>query len=157
MKEKTKHNIIIGSLLLGIVALDQILKSVFTNKNFVLIKNVLSVSYRENRGAAWSILDGQVILLCILTTVFLLALITFDHFFKQKNKLYAVSLGLVLGGAIGNLFDRMVLGYVKDFIKFDFINFPIFNIADIALTCGVVCFIIFFIFYYGREEKVKNG
>ena len=153
MKPKTKYNIIIASLLVGIVALDQILKTVFTNKSFTILQNILSISYRQNSGAAWSIMEGKVTLLCILTIVFLFLLVTFDHYFKSKNTLYAVGYGLVLGGAVGNLFDRMVYGYVKDFIKLDFINFPIFNIADMALTAGVICFMVFFIFFYKTKEQ----
>ena len=156
MKQKTKYNIIIASLLIGIVALDQILKAVFTDKNFTLINKVLSISYKQNTGAAWSLLEGHVVLLSIITLIFLMLLVTFDHFFKEKNTLYAVAFGLVLGGAFGNLFDRMIHGFVKDFIKLDFINFPIFNIADIALTAGVICFIVFFIFFYGTKKE-KNG
>lgn len=156
MKQKTKYNIIIASLLVGIVAIDQILKHVLTDKNFTVLQNILSVSYRQNTGAAWSILEGKVMLLCVLTIVFLFLLVTFDHYFKHKNTLYAVAYGLVLGGAVGNLFDRMVFGYVKDFIKLDFINFPIFNIADMALTAGVICFLVFFIFFYNTGEKQKK-
>lgn len=157
MKTKTKQNITIAAILVGIVALDQILKAVFTGEHFVLIPNILSVSYQQNTGAAWSILDGKVKLLALLTIVFLAVLITFDHFFKQKNWLYTVAYGLVLGGAVGNLFDRIVFGFVKDFIKLDFINFPVFNIADSALTIGVICFIVFFLFFYGKgDDKCKN-
>lgn len=163
MKQKTKQNIIIASLFVGIVALDQILKAVFTGKNFVLIKGLLSISYQENTGAAWSIFDGKATILAIVTILFLLALVTFDHFFKGKNTLYAVSFGLILGGAVGNLWDRLVntnsqgLHFVKDFIKLDFINFPIFNIADMALTAGVICFAVFFLFFYAKEEKTNGN
>ena len=156
MKKETKFNIIISVLLVFVVALDQILKYVFTNKSFVLIPNVLSILYKENSGAAYSILEGQTLFLCILTIVFLIMLVVFDHYFKEKNVLYAISYGLILGGAFGNLFDRIRLGFVKDFIKLDFINFPVFNIADICLTAGVIGFIIFFIFFYGRKKE-KNG
>ena len=153
MKEQKKYNIIIAVLLLLVVALDQVSKFLLTDKNFVIIKNFISVLYKQNTGAAWSILEGQVILLCIITFVFLVMLVVFDHYFKEKNTLYSIAYGLVLGGALGNLFDRMVYGFVRDFIKLDFIEFPIFNIADSALTIGVICFLIFFIFFYGRKKK----
>lgn len=163
MKQKTKQNIIIASLFVGIVALDQILKAVFTGKNFVLIKGLLSINYQENTGAAWSIFDGKATILAIVTILFLLALVTFDHFFKGKNTLYAVAFGLLLGGAVGNLWDRLVntnsqgVHFVKDFIKLDFINFPIFNIADMALTAGVICFVVFFLFFYAKDERTSGN
>lgn len=162
MKQKTKYNLIIAALFVGIVALDQILKAVFTGKNFTIIHGILSISYQENSGAAWSLFDGHATALAIVTILFLMAIVTFDHFFKGKNTLYAVSMGLILGGAVGNLCDRLVnknqygMHFVKDFIKLDFINFPIFNIADIALTAGVICFAVFFLFCYAKEDK-SNG
>ena len=73
-------------MLIGIVALDQILKAVFTDKNFTLINKVLSISYKQNTGAAWSLLEGHVVLLSIITLIFLMLLVTFDHFFKEKRK-----------------------------------------------------------------------
>lgn len=159
MKQKTKQNLIIAFIFVGVFALDQILKYVFTGKNFSIINGLLSICYQENTGAAWSMFDGHATALAIVTILFLIAIVTFDHFFKGKNTLYAVSMGLVLGGAVGNLCDRLIntnqygVHFVKDFIKLDFINFPIFNIADIALTAGVICFAVFFLFFYSKEEK----
>ncbi|MBO7526901.1 MAG: signal peptidase II, partial [Clostridia bacterium] len=76
-----------------------------------------------------------------------------NFFFKKKNVLYSISLGMILSGAICNLLDRITFGYVRDFIKLDFINFPIFNIADSAICVGVFLFCIFFIFYVQKKES----
>lgn len=60
---------------------------------------------------------------------------------------------LVFGGAVGNLIDRLFLGYVRDFIALDFINFPVFNIADMCLCAGVIVLLVFFLFLYPKYNK----
>ena len=77
---------------------------------------------------------------------------------KKKTIFYCVSLGLICGGAIGNLVDRIFLGYVRDFIKFSFFSFN-FNIADACLTIGVILFAVYLIFFddvFKKGNKVKD-
>ena len=71
---------------------------------------------------------------------------------KDKHFLYYISAGLILGGTIGNAVDRVALGYVRDFINLEFMNFPIFNIADMALTFGVIILAIYLLFIYEKEN-----
>lgn len=140
-------------IVLIVVALDQLTKFLFTDKFYVIIPNIASVFYNENTGAAWSIFQGKVYILAVLSIAFLIALVIFNYHFKEKTKLYMISYGLVVSGAVGNLIDRVLLGYVRDFVQLNFINFPIFNIADAALTIGMICLSVFLLFVYPKVEN----
>lgn len=154
-KNKNYHGIVVGVVLLAIFALDMLSKYLLTDKYFTLIPNFISISYKENTGAAGSILEGQTTFLIVVSIIFLVAMLVFDYFLKDKHWFYSLSFGLIGAGALGNLFDRIVFGYVRDFIKLEFIYFPfIFNVADMALTVGVVCLCIYFLFFY--KDKKKN-
>ena len=107
----------------------------------------------HNTGGAWSILNEHTWILITLTFIFLIAFCIFNYFFKQRTTLYLVGFSLVLGGAVGNLIDRLFLGYVRDFIALDFINFPVFNIADMCLCAGVIVLLVFFLFLYPKYNK----
>ena len=125
-----------------------------------VIPKLFSFIYVKNYGAAWGILGGRNIFLIVISIVILTLFIAFYvlRVKKVKNKsscLLGISLGLIAGGCIGNLFDRLVFGYVRDFINFDFMDFPVFNFADIALTFGIIIMVIYFIFFYMKEEKDK--
>lgn len=112
----------------------------------------------ENTGAAWGMLAGRPIILIILTIVILIVYLWFYYARLKKHKnntslLLSISVGFITGGCIGNLVDRIALGYVRDFINFQFMDFPVFNVADICLTIGVILMIVYFIFFYNREDE----
>lgn len=117
-----------------------------------ILGNVIVIMPTKNIGAGFSILSGHQTLLVVFTFLFLIALSVFDFCFQKKSKLFAVSTGLIFAGAIGNLIDRLAFNAVRDFIYLKFINFPVFNVADIALTIGVVLIAIYVIFYSGKKE-----
>ena len=111
----------------------------------------------RNRGAAWGMLEGQMWLFTIITIAVIAGIIYFYHTEAKGKPMYQVSLMLLLGGAIGNFIDRLFRGEVVDFVD-TFIpvinyHFPIFNIADAALTIAVVMLIITIILEEKAEKK----
>jgi len=111
-----------------------------------------------NKGAAWSMFSGYTIVLAIISIVFVIFAVVFDSKSKfKKNKLYDIAFALILSGAFGNAIDRTFLGYVRDFIKLDFVNFPIFNVADSLLCIGVLLLAIFILTYKNdKQSKVAE-
>lgn len=109
----------------------------------VLIPGALELTYLENRGAVWGLMQGWRIVFLIATFVFLGVLIWF-YIKKRKEMtpLTRVILALLFSGAMGNLIDRVFLGYVRDMIYFRLINFPVFNVADSAITIAAVLLVI---------------
>lgn len=144
-----------------IIALDQISKywvvnSIGPTDSITVIPNMIDFVYVKNTGAAFSFLadktNGIIFLSCI-SVAFCVGVIWFMIKKKPQNKLLTISLALMLSGAFGNVIDRLFRGYVVDFIETIFINFPVFNIADIAITIGAALVIIFVLFF----DKSKNG
>lgn len=143
-----KYNkLIITSL--GVLLIDMLSKVLI--KHFILlgirikiIKGFLYITYVKNTGAAFSIFRNNTLFLIILSIVIIGLLFYYLSKKIYLSKLENISYGLILGGAIGNLFDRIIYGYVIDFIdiyifKFDY---PVFNIADMAIVIGVIILII---------------
>lgn len=119
-----------------------------------VIPGFLSFTYVKNTGAAWSILEGQMWFFFIITIVAVIAILYLLYKHLQASSWFTVGLSLTLAGAVGNFIDRMRQGFVVDTFQFDFINFPIFNIADMALVCGVICIFIYMIL---DEKDKKDG
>lgn len=137
-----------------IVAVDQFTKFL-TVQNIDLyeivevIPNILSWMYIQNDGAAWSILEGQMWFFYIITTFVIAFLLYYLYTEGRGDKILGIILSVILAGTIGNFIDRIIFQYVVDMIKVEFINFPIFNVADMLLTVGVAALMIYTIF----EEK----
>ncbi|MBF8808015.1 MAG: signal peptidase II [Enterococcus lacertideformus] len=142
-----------------LVAIDQWIKwwivndlSLGETKN--LIPGVLSLNHIRNTGAAWSILEGKMWLFAIITIIAVIVVIAL----MIKNRAHGsrwlmIGLSLILAGAIGNFIDRVRLGYVVDMFQTDFMDFPIFNVADITLVCGVICILIYIILDEKEQGK----
>ena len=123
-------------------------------KPLVLIPGVFQLHYLENRGAAFGMLQGQRFFFVVIA-ILVLAAITYIYFKLpwQKHFHYLRAVGIfVAAGAVGNLIDRVSLGYVVDFFYFELINFPIFNVADIYVTCATFVLAFLILFYYKEEE-----
>lgn len=133
--------IIISIILLCI---DQISKLLVVNlltktDSITIIKNFFYLTYINNDGAAFSILVGKKIFLILIAVLVIVMLIRYIKKNNIQNKLELVSLALIIGGSLGNLMDRVVRGYVIDFLDFKIFNynFPIFNLADTFIVIGV--------------------
>lgn len=142
---------------IGLVIVDQVTKIVFDYKNITVINGVFSFTWSHNTGAGFSVLEGKTLLLIFTTIAFLIFIFVFNYFQKNKNGLYKTSMALIISGAIGNLIDRIFLGYVRDFLSFDLINFPIFNFADSCLTIGIILLCVFLIFIDPKLSKQKSN
>ena len=128
-----------------IILSDQLTKHVvnlnyksFINKDFILF----SIDYVKNYGAAFNILSGNRVFLSTISSLITLYLIYLILNKNDANNLDLFSYSFVLGGSIGNGIDRITKGYVIDFINLNYINFPVFNIADISINIGLI-FIIY--------------
>lgn len=130
----------------------------FSIEYFNLIPGVLSIATNGgNDGAAWGILGGETMTLIIVSCVMIIALLIFNLFVKKKNWFYRLAFGFIVGGAIGNLVDRIMLGYVRDFIFLDFMpTFPIFNIADSFICIGALMMILFVIFAPSKKKTEEK-
>lgn len=146
-------------IILAVIILDQITKylAIGLKKGSIkLIDNFLSLVYVENRGAAFGILQGKKIILVFFTFLIIMAMCY--YLYKGQKSMATISklsISLIIGGAIGNLIDRVFRHFVIDFISVTFPNgyeFPVFNVADIAVVCGTFLLIIAFMKTNDFEE-----
>lgn len=158
-KNKFKLYIIAIVVISLLTTIDQLTKSMIAGKFTVqqsktIIKDVFSITYVQNRGIAWSMLEGQKILFIIVTIIILgLCVYIYNNTINKSNfKLFRICLIVLASGAIGNMIDRISLGYVIDFFSFDLINFPVFNVADIYVVCSMIVLLILTLFKYNDEE-----
>ncbi|HBI27438.1 MAG TPA: signal peptidase II [Peptococcaceae bacterium] len=121
----------------------------------VIIKDIFSFLYLENRGAAFGILQNKLYFLAAITIIVVTGMIYYMVKHRLKSIVVRVSLSLIISGALGNLIDRLIYGYVVDFISVHFKNiyyFPIFNVADVFVVVGTMLLL----FYLLKEEKYGN-
>ena len=123
------------------------------NDSFVLIDGVLQLTYHENRGAAFGILSDARWVFLSISTVAILAILFYIFYKKDMPTLWLVSLSMIASGGIGNMIDRIALGYVVDFIDFCLINFAIFNVADSFVTVGAFLMILALVYEIVIECK----
>lgn len=119
-----------------------------------MIRNVFSLHYLENRGAAFGIFQNRQSFFLLMTGIVLLGIAWIYHKMPKDAKyqpLRWISL-VITAGAIGNLIDRLFLHYVVDFLYFELIDFPVFNVADCYVTCSAVILVILVLFYYKEED-----
>lgn len=128
-----------------IILVDQLVKIIVINnlalqQSIIVIYNFLNLTYVRNTGAAWSILSGNVSLLIVISIIALGLLYHYLIKDKNLNKVDIVSYGMLIGGIVGNLIDRIIHGYVIDYLDFKIFNynFPIFNIADTFIVISIV-------------------
>lgn len=145
------------SLSIICLIIDQLFKYIVVSNiklhhGIIVIPNFFSLFHVRNTGAAWSILEGNRLLLIILSIFALVAIYIFFIRNKELDNLEIVCYGVLIGGILGNLCDRIIRGYVIDYLKFDIFNyhFPVFNFADI---CIVVSVIVMFVLLFRGEKN----
>ncbi len=114
---------------------------------------IFSLQHIRNSGAAWSMMEGKTWFLILLPVVVCGVGIWYMYRIRKGSRLELFSIALMIAGGIGNLIDRIRLGEVVDYIKFEPINFPIFNFADICVVIGAVLFCICAIFLSSDSSK----
>ena len=145
-----------------LVAVDQIIKNwaaeTLTKGDIAVIENVLYLKYAENTGVAFSMFSDNRWILIGVTSIMLVAVLAFFLSGKVTEKLEIFSLSLLLSGGVGNLIDRISLGYVIDYIDVRIINFAIFNFADICICVGafLLCVAVYLSDKKEKEEKIAK-
>lgn len=149
----------IGLVCIISIIVDQIIKFIIkANMNIAdtinIIPNFFRITFLKNEGAAFSMLSGNRLLFIFIT---ILVLVLF-YFFLLKNKkidnIKQILYGLLLGGIVGNLIDRIIYGYVIDYLDFNLgeFNYPVFNLADSLIVISVICLIIIGV----KEDKNES-
>ena len=142
IKKRTPREYVLYSAIIVIgIILDQITKLLSVKFLSVIdtcpiIKGVIHLTYVENRGAAFGIFENQRWIFMLTSSVMIIALLLYLYLGFAENKLYAVSMSMIVSGGIGNMIDRLALGYVVDFIDFRIIKFAVFNGADSFVCIG---------------------
>lgn len=153
-------------LLLGlaVILLDQFTKqwirSVFAyNESRPLIDGFFNLVYVRNDGAAWNILSGHSIVLILISIAVLVLLVIYRRSFLQKQFSHRILLGLLVGGIVGNLIDRIRFGWVTDFLDFQFgtYHYPSFNVADSAICIAVGLYVITNLFQKKDPEGEQDN
>lgn len=143
---------------LVVVGLDQLTKFlVYGTASRSIIENILWFESTLNTGVAFSMFEGKsglFFVIALIASAILVFVICSKKFLKVKME--RISLGLILGGTIGNAIDRLIFDGVRDFIYLKFINFAIFNIADMAITIGAILFCISVIFLRDRKTNDRT-
>ncbi len=129
------------------VVLDQVSKALIVSNfsltdHFTFVPGLFDIVYVQNTGAAFSILNDYTWLLGLVSVLFCVAIVVYMLKYKPTDRVSLISAGLLLGGALGNGIDRVIRYYVVDFIELTLFNFPVFNLADVAITVGAALIIL---------------
>ena len=145
------------SLMIDIITKQIVLHAMIEHQSISIINNFFSITFAKNTGIAFSFLDGKVPLIIIMTTFVILLILRYIKT-TNPNKLESICYGLVLGGAVGNLIDRIFYGYVIDFLDFNIFGyeFPIFNLADTFIVIGIILLLILNIIESRNENEVNK-
>ena len=164
IKKKDTRTYLLYSAIIAIgILLDQLTKWLsvaFLSKieTCPIIRNVIHLTYVENRGAAFGMFKDQRWIFMLTSTVMILGLSLYLYLGFAENKLYEVSMAMIISGGIGNMIDRLALGYVIDFIDFRLINFAVFNGADSFVCIGAGILILALVKdIIAEAKKKKNG
>lgn len=163
MISKYRDILISIGIIILLIGIDQITKIVAFKylsygSTYKVIPGLFKMQLVNNSGAAFGILSGKMWLFHIITIA---ALFMFCYLMKDvsfnKAPIYTVALTMIVSGTIGNFIDRVLRGSVRDFLTFDFMNFAVFNFADMCLTIGVILLIIDYLFGVTGTLWTKNS
>ncbi|MBQ7356082.1 MAG: signal peptidase II [Clostridia bacterium] len=161
-KKNPIEYIIYWAVMTSVVALDMITKflsyALLSKVETVpIIKGVIHFTYVENRGAAFGMLKDHRWVFISISVIVIAAFLAYLFLGHAESRLMGVALSLVTAGGLGNMIDRLALGYVVDFIDFRLINFAVFNVADSCVCIGAGLLVLYLILEIKKEVKQKNG
>lgn len=154
--------VILIAIIAGVIGLDQLTKwlavvNLQGEPSFPLWPEVLHFTYVENTGMAFGMLKNHRWVFMVFSTISIIALLVYLFRFRPQSRWMQVSLAFIIGGGIGNMIDRIILGYVIDFIDFTLINFAVFNIADSFVCIGAGMMIVYLVIDLIREIKLEKA
>ena len=156
-----RKGLLYAVIAVALVILDQVVKVLVrtyiplgTSVGF--LPGIMDLTYVQNTGAAFSLFREHTWLLALISAVASVVLVVLLIRRVFSSTAANVLLSVVLSGAVGNLIDRLFLGYVTDMFKTTFMNFAVFNVADICLVCGIIALCVYVVFFESREKK-KDG
>ncbi len=147
--------------LLGIalfITIDLFIKQIVVNnialyEDVDFIKGLIGWTYVQNTGIAWSMFDGNPQLLSVFTGIIIFAVFVYIVLPVKRPLAYDICIPVILAGGAANLIDRIMRGFVVDYIKTLFVNFPVYNFADCLITCGAVALIIYLVYEIVRDSR----
>ena len=161
MKNKAGNLLSWAAVSAVLIGLDQYTKALAVahlknQQPFIIWDGVFELLYSENRGAAFGLLQGRQGFFFLIGIVVLAAagyaMIRMPGWQEKRYHWLKICVIMITAGAVGNMIDRITQGYVVDFLYFKLINFPIFNVADIYVTCSTALLFVVLCFYYKEEE-----
>jgi len=163
LKENYKKVVCIFTpIFVGLLILD-LLSKYFINQNLAegesasFLPGFIKFTNVHNNGAAWNSFAGNQVFLIIMTFVFIMLFLYFYYKEMKNGALFHIASSLIIVGAFGNLIDRLAFGYVRDMLHFEFwLDFPVFNVADMCICIGVPLMILFYIIKIVKEKRKKN-
>ncbi len=155
-----KKNIFWPVIAVLIVAADQFVKYIVASSARVgetLARiPLVDITYVQNKGAAFSIMSGKMSFLTIISIAFCAAAVVYWIKKKPSHPLLCAAVTMMFSGALGNAIDRIARGFVVDFIRVTFVDFPVFNIADIGITVGAALLILYVILFDKEDKNAKT-
>ena len=157
-----KNSILYLLIIAAGILLDQLSKAIVVAylkpiRDLPLIEGVFHFTYSENRGAAFGILSNDRWVFMLVSSVMIVGMLAYLFYpKKQMGQLFSVAMAIVVSGGIGNMIDRLILGYVVDFLNFELINFAIFNVADSFVCVGAGIMVLAIILEMVAEVKAKK-
>ncbi len=131
--------------------------SLRVNGPIPIIKGVFSLTWTQNEGAAWGMMGGNAILNWLPVVIAIVVVVFYQRIPATKRMLpLNICAVMLFAGAIGNRIDRSIYGSVQDFLYFELIDFPIFNVADCYIVISCILTVILFLFYYKDEQEMNR-
>ena len=148
-------------LLAACIGLDQLLKwwvtaNLEVGQSAALLPGIVRLTRLHNTGAAWSSFSGKTGVLAVVTIILMAAVVWMVVKKLVRHPLGLTAAMLVLGGGVGNMIDRLFRGYVVDMFDLEFMDYPIFNLADIFVVVGVILGAVYYLWFYDKYDKPKK-